>query len=1219
MYLYNLSLQKPTEIYQSITGSFTAPKKHEIIFSKGTILELCSLSSTTGKLETLISKELYSQIRKISPFRLSGNKKDSIIILSDSGKISILEIENNTLNIIKIHQETYGKSGCRRITPGEYIGIDPRGRAIMIGAIEKQKFVYIMNRDNENKMTISSPLEAHKNNVICYDLCGLDVGYYNPLFCAIEVDYGNFDDDDSFVNTGILYKNLTYYEMELSLNYVIRKVSLKIDKSANLLIPIPIYGNVNNSNNGGVLVFCEDFVFFKDNFNAINHKDFEFDVKCFFPQRLENVVSENKRKIMMINYSIYKKKEVFYILTQSEFGDLYKIILNYDQKSNKVNDIFIEYFDTIQIATSITIISGFIFASSETGNHYLYNIEEKKENLQNKKFSSSKNNNSNIIIFEPNPLNNLSQVQKINSYSSITDIQIGDFIDEGMNQIYTINGRSVNSTLKILHCGLNLNEFGESPLAGEPINVWAIKEKINDIYDKYLIISFINATLILEIGDKITETNNSGFDTKNSTILINILSDNSYIQIIKTGIIHITKNKKSFLKSSSNIKCAASNDMQIVIGLENKEVLYFEHEENKLLKPDIKVMENEIICMDLSPKPKDRRKSKYLVVGFSDFFIGIFSLEIEQILVKISSQSLTSQVNNLKFIQFENNSDSYSLYLGLSNGILLKTTVDDITGNIQNDLQFNYLGGEVNLFKISISNYEKDDNLKNQYSNYGLFAIGEGKPILCYKNLGKYTVDLINYGKIQSVCSFSSENLGSGIVTVYEEKMSILKFENFSNKFSVNEIPLRYTPRKLLVNSYNNLIIIESDNHTMSKDQKNQYIENILKYSKNKKEFNTETINPYLKSGNWGSCIRIIDPKNIEENLDLIEFENNEAAISANLCILNSKMEIEEEKNITEEKSEFLIIGTVNNFIQLPHPSFTECNICLFKLNEKGTKIDFIFKQQVPDLPLAFCEYQNKLLCGIGNKLILYEIGKQHLLKKSEIRKINDQITKILINGQRILVGTIKNSFYLLRHKTITNQFYIFCDDVLTRYIQDVIFLDYDTIAACDKFENFFIYRIPEGADEENENDPMGSLKKWEIGFLHGASFKLNLICQFHVGDMITCIRKCNLKNDKDNNLILYITISGRIGVFIPFKNRDEVDFFIHLEMYERIEIENLSGREHLMFRSVYGPVKCVIDGDLCEEFLCLDFDKQKSLSSQLEENTNEIKNRLENMRYKIY
>ena len=1219
MYLYNLTLQKPTEIYQTITGSFTSPKKHDLLLSKGTVLELLSLSPETGTLETLISKDLYCQIRRISPFRLSGNKKDYIILLSDSGKISILTIDISTLTFVKLHQETYGKTGCRRITPGEYVGVDPRGRAIMVGAIEKQKFVYIMNRDIENKMTISSPLEAHKNNVICYDLCGLDVGYYNPLFCAIEVDYGNDDDENSFVNKNMEFKNLTFYEMELSLNYVIRKVSLKIDKSANLIIPIPIFGNVNNNNNGGVLVFCEDFAFFKGNFDVLNKKGNEesLDIKCFFPQRLENIVSENKRKIMMISYSLYKKKDIFYILTQSEFGDLYKINLLYDQKTNKVNNLLIEYFDTIPLSTSISILSGFLFSASESGNHYLYNIEE-KEKEKNKKIKQI----SNIPIFEPKPLNNLTQIQEFISYSCITDIQIGDFIEEGMNQIYSVNGRNNNSSLKVLHCGLNLNEVGGSPLAGEPINVWALKEKIEDDYDKYLVISFINATLILEIGDKITETNNSGFDTKNSTILINILSDNSYIQIIKSGIIHITKNKKSFLKASSNIKCASSNDMQIVIGLENKEILYFEHDENKLLRPDMKAMENDIICLDLSPKPKDRKKSKYLAVGFSDCFIGIFSLEIEQILFKISSQSLSSPVNNLKFIQFENNIDSYNLYLGLNNGFLLKTTVDDITGNIQNDLQFNYLGGEVNLFKISISDYEKDENLKKQYSNFGLFATGEGKPILCYKNLGKYTVDLVNYGKIQSLCSFATQNLGSGIVTVYEEKMSILKFENFSNKFAINEIPLRYPPRKLLVNSYNNLIIIESDNHTMSKEKKNKFIENISKYSKSKNEINTEVINPYLKSGNWGSCIRIIDPKNIEENLDLIEFENNEAAISANLCILNSKLELEEEKNnnnVNNENNEFLIIGTVNNFVQLPHPSFSECNICLFKLNEKGTKIDFIFKQQVQDLPLAFCEYQNRLLCGIGNKLILYEIGKNHLLKKSEIRKINDQITKILVNGQRILVGTIKNSFYLLRHKTITNQFYIFCDDVLTRYIQDVIFLDYDTIAACDKFENFFIYRIPENADEENENDPMGSLKKWEIGFLHGASFKLNLIAQFHIGDMITCIRKCNLKNDSDNNLILYVTISGRIGVFIPFKTRDEVDFFIHLEMYERIEIENLSGREHLMFRSLYGPVKCVIDGDLCEEFLEIDSNKQKSLSSQLEENTNEIKNRLENMRYKVY
>ena len=49
-----------------------------------------------------------------------------------------------------------------RIVPGQYLAVDPKGRAIMVGAMEKQKLVYIMNRDASARLTISSPLEAHK-------------------------------------------------------------------------------------------------------------------------------------------------------------------------------------------------------------------------------------------------------------------------------------------------------------------------------------------------------------------------------------------------------------------------------------------------------------------------------------------------------------------------------------------------------------------------------------------------------------------------------------------------------------------------------------------------------------------------------------------------------------------------------------------------------------------------------------------------------------------------------------------------------------------------------------------------------------------------------------------------------------------------------------------------------------------------------------------------
>ena len=89
-------------------------------------------------------------------------------------------------------QETYGKSGVRRAVPGHYLAADPKGRAIMIGALERQKLVYQMNRDPEARLTISSPLEAHKQFTLCYGVVGIDVGFENPLFACLEYDYEVF-------------------------------------------------------------------------------------------------------------------------------------------------------------------------------------------------------------------------------------------------------------------------------------------------------------------------------------------------------------------------------------------------------------------------------------------------------------------------------------------------------------------------------------------------------------------------------------------------------------------------------------------------------------------------------------------------------------------------------------------------------------------------------------------------------------------------------------------------------------------------------------------------------------------------------------------------------------------------------------------------------------------------------------------------------------------
>lgn len=67
---------------------------------------------------------------------------DLIVIGSDSGRVVILEYQHEIKRFAKTHEETFGKTGCRRIVPGidsnysgQYLAVDPRGRAFMVAAI----------------------------------------------------------------------------------------------------------------------------------------------------------------------------------------------------------------------------------------------------------------------------------------------------------------------------------------------------------------------------------------------------------------------------------------------------------------------------------------------------------------------------------------------------------------------------------------------------------------------------------------------------------------------------------------------------------------------------------------------------------------------------------------------------------------------------------------------------------------------------------------------------------------------------------------------------------------------------------------------------------------------------------------------------------------------------------------------------------------------------
>lgn len=87
----------------------------------------------------------------------------------------------------------------------------------MISAVEKQKLVYILNRDATARLTISSPLEAHKSNTFVYHTVGVDVGFENPMFACLEMDYEDVDIDHTGETAQQTQQQLTFYELDFLL------------------------------------------------------------------------------------------------------------------------------------------------------------------------------------------------------------------------------------------------------------------------------------------------------------------------------------------------------------------------------------------------------------------------------------------------------------------------------------------------------------------------------------------------------------------------------------------------------------------------------------------------------------------------------------------------------------------------------------------------------------------------------------------------------------------------------------------------------------------------------------------------------------------------------------------------------------------------------------------------------------------------------------------
>ena len=702
---------------------------------------------------------------------------DYIILATDSGRIAVIEYLPKSNRFSRIHLETFGKSGVRRIVPGQYLAADPKGRACLIASLEKNKLVYVLNRNAQAELTISSPLEAHKPGVLVLSLVALDVGYANPVFAALEIDYTEADQDTSGEAGKQVEAQLVYYELDLGLNHVIRKWSDAVDPTSSLLFQVP----GGNDGPSGVLVCGEENVTYRHS----NQEPFRVPI----PRR-RGATEDPQRKRMIVSGVLHKLKGsagAFFFLLQTDDGDLFKVTLDMVEDSDgnptgEVKRLKIKYFDTVPIAQSLCILkSGFLFAASEFGNHHFYQFEKLGDDDEELEFSSDDfptdpRASYNPVYFHPRPLENLVLVESIDSMNPLIDCKVANLTGEDAPQIYSVSGNGARSTFRTLKHGLEVSEIVASELPGTPAAVWTTKLTKYDEFDAYIVLSFTNATLVLSIGENVEEVSDSGFLTTVPTLAVQQLGEEGLIQVHPKGIRHIVQGRVNEWPAPQHrsIVAATTNENQVVIALSSGEIVYFEMDADGSLAEydEKKEMSGTVTSLSLGRVPEGLRRSSFLAVGCDDCTVRILSLDPESTLEMKSIQALTAAPSSLSIMAMEDSTGGTTLYLhiGLHSGVYLRTVLDEVTGELT-DTRQKFLGPKpAKLFQVSVQGRPCVLALSSRP------WLGYTDPIT--KN---FVITPLSYADLEFGWSFSSEVCIEGMVGIHENYLRSVTFSPFSH------------------------------------------------------------------------------------------------------------------------------------------------------------------------------------------------------------------------------------------------------------------------------------------------------------------------------------------------------------------------------------------------------------------------------------------------------
>ena len=574
-----------------------------------------------------------------------------------------------------------------------------------------------------------------------------------------------------------------------------------------------------------------------------------------------------------------------------------------------------------------------------------------------------------VPVFSPRALTNLKPLDVIPSLSPLLKLHAEDLRGEGTPQLYALCGRGSRSSLRVLQQGLSITMLSQNALPYAPRGLWTLRD-LHSGLDRYMVISFNNATIVLSVGETVEQVSDTGFKLDESTLLAGVMEGGSLLQVTPGGFRQIFEDGQTKIwepPSRRSVVCATMNTRQIVVALSNGDVLYFELDERLVWIEQESMNHNEdVTCLDLPTLGENSLRAPFLAVGYGDRSCRMYSLDPRGLLEELSMLALPKMPSAIALETMHmgaagHTTETLLLTVGTEEGVLMRVEVDDRTGKLGMARSSRFLGPRpVRLFKVMAERLPC------------VLALSL-KPWLCYCADNTMMLTPLVCDAIDFAASFASPQCTEGIVCLSGSNLQILRLDNLSQPFASTSIPLSYTPRQMaMIPGVPRLIILETDHNAYSELEKQRFYQNVNAQYVNEYECGTPIPTEQDK---WASCIRVIDAVSLQ-TLERLELADNEAAFSVCTCRFHDKGD-----------ESYVVIGTAKNLKIHPRSS-SQGYISVFRFVE-GRSLQLLHRTEVDEVPGAMCEFDGRLAVGIGRSLRVYDLGKKKLLRKCE-NKVNE-------------------------------------------------------------------------------------------------------------------------------------------------------------------------------------------------------------------------------------